>query len=193
MQPSSPGINDFSKATFARLLKYFENIEDVVKLTRALGLAAKAYKQQVINKNEPYINHALRITLILAEELHIQDVELLCAALLHAASKTALTDADIKNEVGERVYSIIYAFHEPKADTEQTAMEYFSTLAKAPKDIRYIKLAERLDEVRSMKGQMFKDKVLRYKEETQKYVMPIASATDDNLAFKLSVALYELK
>jgi hypothetical protein len=44
-----------------------------------------------------------------------------------------------------------------------------------------------------MKGQSFKDKVTRYKEETQKYVVPIATATDDKLAFKLSVALYELK
>jgi hypothetical protein len=44
-----------------------------------------------------------------------------------------------------------------------------------------------------MKGQTFKDKVTRYKEETQKYVVPIAIATDDKLAFKLSVALYELK
>jgi hypothetical protein len=34
---------------------------------------------------------------------------------------------------------------------------------------------------------------LRYKEETQKYIIPIAEKTDDNIVFKLSVALYELK
>ena len=44
-----------------------------------------------------------------------------------------------------------------------------------------------------MKHQGLKDSVMRYKEETEKYVMAVASATDDRLAFKLSVALYELK
>lgn len=191
MHPSSSNMDDFSKTAFARLLKSFENIEDVVKLTRAFGLAAKAYKQQLVNKNEPYINHALRVALILAEELQMHDVDLLCAALLHAASENVIVD--LKNESGQRVYSIVHAFSEPKTNTEQTIKEYFSTLARAPIDVRYIKLAERLDDVRSMRGQAFKDKVLRYKEETQKYFIPIASATDDRLAFKLSVALYELK
>ena len=191
MHPSSSNMDDFSKTAFARLLKSFENIEDVVKLTRAFGLAAKAYKQQLVNKNEPYINHALRVALILAEELQMHDVDLLCAALLHAASENVIVD--LKNESGQRVYSIVHAFSEPKTNTEQTIKEYFSTLARAPIDVRYIKLAERLDDVRSMRGQAFKDKVLRYKEETQNYFIPIASATDDRLAFKLSVALYELK
>ena len=191
MHPSSSNMDDFSKTAFARLLQSFENIEDVVKLTRAFGLAAKAYKQQLVNKNEPYINHALRVALILAEELQMHDVDLLCAALLHAASENVIVN--LKNESGQRVYSIVHAFSEPKTNTEQTIKEYFSTLARAPIDVRYIKLAERLDDVRSMRGQAFKDKVLRYKEETQKYFIPIASATDDRLAFKLSVALYELK
>jgi (p)ppGpp synthase/HD superfamily hydrolase len=76
---------------------------------------------------------------------------------------------------------------------EKTSEKYFAKMTRASKDTRYIKLAERLDDIRSMKGQTFKDKVTRYKEETQKYVVPIATATDDKLAFKLSVALYELK
>jgi hypothetical protein len=44
-----------------------------------------------------------------------------------------------------------------------------------------------------MKNLIHKDKVLRYKLETQKYVVPIAEKTDEKLAFKLSIALYELK
>jgi (p)ppGpp synthase/HD superfamily hydrolase len=76
---------------------------------------------------------------------------------------------------------------------EKASEEYFASMTRASKDTRYIKLAERLDDIRSMKGQGFKDKMIRYKEETQKYVVPIATATDDRLAFKLSVALYELK
>jgi hypothetical protein len=44
-----------------------------------------------------------------------------------------------------------------------------------------------------LKNAIQKDRVLRYKEETQKYVVPIAENTDEKFVFKLSVALYELK
>jgi len=180
-------MNDFSKSGFARLLKFFENTDDIVKLTRAFGLATKAHKGQMVNKSEPYINHPLRVALILAEELHINDIELICAALLHDAQGIAV-DQDLKQEHGDRVYSIVQASAELKKPEE-----YLAALARAPKDVRYIKVAERLDDVRALKGQALKEKVTRYKEETQKYVVPVASATDDKLAFKLSVALYELK
>jgi GTP pyrophosphokinase len=176
-------------AGFTRLLRSFDdNPEDVVQITRAFGLATKAHKgQHSVNKYEHYIGHSLRVALILAEELKIRDTDLVCAALLHDAR---IPDEDLK-EFGERVYSILSAID--SWTKEKASEEYFASMTKAPKDTRYIKLAERLDDIRSMKGQSFKDKVTRYKEETQKYVIPIATATDDKLAFKLSVALYELK
>jgi len=181
-------MNSDFKAGFIRLLKSFdENPDDVVQITRAFGLATKVHKGQSVNKAEHYINHSLRVALILAEELKIRDTALICAALLHDAQ---IPDDELK-EFGERVYSILRAID--SWAKEKATKEYFASMAKASKDTRYIKLAERLDDIRSMRGQGFKDKVIRYKEETQKYVVPIAAATDDRLAFKLSVALYELK
>src|ERR671929_2453318 len=105
LMQSSLNMNDFSKAGFAHLLKLFENTDDIVKLTRAFGLATKAHKGQLINKAEPYINHPLRVALILAEELQIHDVELVCAALLHDAYGNTI-EQDLHQEHGERVYSI---------------------------------------------------------------------------------------
>jgi guanosine-3',5'-bis(diphosphate) 3'-pyrophosphohydrolase len=181
-------MNSDFKAGFIRLLKSFdENPDDVVQITRAFGLATKVHKGQSVNKAEHYINHSLRVALILAEELKIRDTALICAALLHDAQ---IPDDELK-EFGERVYSILRAID--SWAKEKATKEYFASMAKASKDTRYIKLAERLDDIRSMRGQGFRDKVIRYKEETQKYVVPIAAATDDRLAFKLSVALYELK
>jgi GTP pyrophosphokinase len=182
---------DFPKAGFARLLKSFESTEDVVKITRAFGLATKIHKGQIFNKNEPYINHPLRVAMILAEELQIRDPDLACGAILHDASDAP--EEDLK-ECGERVFSVVRAAEEPKVNHEEKekALElYFRKISQAPKDARYVKVADRLDIVRAMKGQAFK--AARYKEETEKYVMPLALATDDKLAFKLSVALYELK
>jgi (p)ppGpp synthase/HD superfamily hydrolase len=182
-------MNSELKSGFTRLLKSFDdNPDDVVKITRAFGIATKAYKgQHSINKYEHYLGHSLRVALILAEELKTHDIDLVCAALLHDAQ---IPNNDLK-EFGERVYYMLSTID--SWDKEKASEEYFAKMTKAPKDSRYIKLAERLDDIRSMKGQTFKDKVTRYKEETQKYVVPIAIATDDKLAFKLSVALYELK
>ena len=179
--------SDF-RAGFIRLLKSFdENPDDVVQITRAFGLATKVHKGQFVDKGEPYVNHSLRVALVLAEELKMRDTALICAALLHDAQ---IPDDELK-EFGERVYSIVRGID--SWAKERASEEYFASMTKASKDTRYIKIAERLDDIRGMRGQGFKDKVIRYKEETQKYVVPIAAATDDRLAFKLSVALYELK
>ncbi|HWS19321.1 MAG TPA: HD domain-containing protein [Nitrososphaera sp.] len=182
-------MNSDLKAGFTRLLRSFDdNPDDVVQITRAFGLATKAHKgQHSVNKFEHYLGHSLRVALILAEELKIHDTDLACAALLHDAR---LPDDDLK-EFGDRVYSTLSTID--SWAREKASEEYFARMTKASKDTRYIKLAERLDDIRSMKGESFKEKVTRYKEETQKYVIPIAIATDDKLAFKLSVALYELK
>ncbi|MFL6482198.1 MAG: HD domain-containing protein [Nitrososphaera sp.] len=182
-------MNSDLKAAFTRLLRSFnDNPDDVVPITRAFGLATKAHKGQYSeNKYQEHVGHSLRVALILAEELKITNTDLICAALLHDAK---IPDDDMK-KFGDRVYSVLRTID--SWPLEKGSEEYFVMLTKASKDTRYIKLAERLDDIRSMKGQTFKDKVTRYKEETQKYVVPIAAATDDKLAFKLSVALYELK
>ena len=178
--------NDFTRAGFARLLKFFEvNIDDVVKLTRAFGLATKVHMGQPLNKSEQHINHPLRVALILVEELQMRDIDLACAALLHDASDK-IQGEDLK-QYGERVHATVRGCAAAGADDQ------FAAMSKSAKDVKYVKLAERLDTARSMKGQMLRDKMIRFKDETQKYVVPIATATDDRLAFKLSVALYELK
>ena len=210
------GINDFTKLGFTRLLKPFENsIDDILKITRAFSIAIKVHSGQVKkgNKIEPYINHPLRVALILTEELHEYDIDLVCAAILHDTlsisagtsatnpkgrtdSQRDILEARLKNEFGERVYCIVTTLAKPLAKSEEKERilgEYFKNIARGPEDVRYIKLADRLDNIRNLKNAIQKDKVLRYKEETEKYIVPIAERTDEKLVFKLSIALYELK
>ena len=59
--------------------------------------------------------------------------------------------------------------------------------------VRNIILAERLDELRSLKNSRRKDKIARIKEETQKYFVPLAETTNEKILLKLVIALYELK
>jgi (p)ppGpp synthase/HD superfamily hydrolase len=177
------GINDFTKSGFSRLLKPFENsIGDILKITRAFSIAIKVHSGQVKkgNKIEPYINHPLRVALILTEELHEYDTDLVCAAILHdtigvnagtsTISPKSQTDsqrdsleARLKSEFGERVYSIVTTLAKPFAKSEEKERilgEYFRNIAKGPEDVRYIKLADRLDNIRSLKNAIQKDKAL---------------------------------
>ncbi|MGC2309661.1 MAG: hypothetical protein WA461_14760 [Nitrososphaeraceae archaeon] len=54
-------------------------------------------------------------------------------------------------------------------------------------------LADRLDNARYMRTVSQREKAFRYREETEKYVIPIAQNTDERFAVKLSIALYEIK
>jgi (p)ppGpp synthase/HD superfamily hydrolase len=208
-------LNEFTKSGFTRLLRPFEHsIGDIMRITRAFSIAMKAHSGQVKkgNKTEPYINHPLRVALILTEEIHEYDIDLICAAILHDTlginanasinslvstdNSNASSEARIRDEFGGRVYSIVKTLTIPLTkgdDKDRILGEYFRNIARSPEDVRYINLADRLDNIRNLKNAIQKDKVLRYKEETQKYVIPIAENTDEKFVFKLSVALYELR
>ena len=187
-------FDSFTKAGFARLLKIFENTEDVVRITRAFSLAARSHKGKKWNRSEPYINHPLRVALILAEELHVHNTELICDALLMDTSEDL---ADQLQEFGQRaaeISKLSSTEHVAKDHARESSLEqYYEQLSKASKEARYVKMAERLDAARTMRNIGLPEKAARFKDETQKYLMPIAERTDDKLAFKLSLALYELK
>ena len=196
-------LNEFTKNAFAKLVKEFEeNTDEVVKITKAFSTAADLHSGQSRDgSKEPYINHALKVALILSDELKIHDVDLICAALLHDILHEGNNFEEdkldqIKKDFGENVYNIVQTLTEhPSANEnrQQTLDSYFQNLSKSPKTLRVVELADRLDNVRFFKNAVKKDKAIRYKEETQKYVVPIAEQTDETLAFKLSVALYEIK
>lgn len=208
-------LNEFTRSGFARLLRPFEHsTADIMKITRAFSIAMKGHSGQVKkgNKTEPYINHPLRVALILTEEIHEYDVDLICAAILHdtlginanagmtspvsIVNSGPTSEARIKDEFGEPVYGMVKTLAKPlvKSDEKNRILgEYFRNIARSPEYVRYIKLADRLDNIRNLKNATQKDRVLRYKEETQRYIIPIAENTDEKFVFKLSVALYELK
>lgn len=183
------GFDDFTKAGFARLLKHFEtNTDDVVKLTKAFALATRAHRGKFLD--EPHIDHSLRVALIIAEEFQVRDVELVAAAFLHDALES-VSENDVKEECGDSITSIVLATADPKQGA--ALAEYYAMLARESKGARLVKLAEQLDIARSMKNYAHREKALRFKDEAQKHAVPLAQNTDERFAFKLSVALYEIK
>ena len=190
-------LSEFTKRGFARLIKPFESsTDDLIKITRAFGVALKAHGRDFRDENhlEPYINHPLKVALVITEELHIFNADLVCAALLH--DTTLKYDGDLRHDFGEVVHNIVHVVAMPKTmneEREKALQEYFDDIINSSVLTRYLILADRLEIVRALKNAPHKNKILRYKEETQKYIIPIAEKTDDNIVFKLSIALYELK
>ena len=195
-------MNNFTKVAFSRLIQPFgDNLNDVVKITKAFSFAANVYSGLFRNEShEPYINHAMKVALILSDELKVHDADTICAAILHDVIEKSKDDnavvEDLRSNFGENIYDTIRTLTEPKTNEEnreKLLVKYFENISKGPKMSRFIKLADRLDNARFLKNDRKKEKALRYKEETQKYILPLAEKTDDTMALKLSIALYEIK
>ncbi len=204
--------NNFIKSGFTKLLKPFEeSIKDIEKITKSFGLAIKIHSD-IIRKyqsdvTEPQINHSLRVALILSEEIKMNESDLVCSALLHDIfNKEDLSQEireHIKIEIGEKVYKTISFFSKKtKKNNDKSSAEagaagaieiQISKIKKADMYVKCIILAERLDDIRSLKNSRRKDKIARFKEETQKYFLPLAEQTNEKILLKLIIALYELK
>lgn len=208
MYKDSDNRSNFIKAGFPKLLKPFEkSMNEVEKISKAFGLALRIHNNMTrkyqYDKIEPQINHSLRVALIVNEEMSVDDSDLVCSALLHDISiKQEIskeTKEYIKNELSEKTLDVISFFNkysnqeQSNKNEEQKIEKQFSKVKQSDTLIKNILLAERLDELRSLKNSRRRDKITRMKEETQKYFIPLAETTNEKILLKLVIALYELK
>ena len=199
--------NNFIKTGFTKLLKPFEDsMNEVEKISKAFGLALRIYgsmtRKYQYDKIEPQINHSLRVALILNEEMNSNSSDLVCSALLHDIfNKQEVpneTKDYIKKEISEKTFATVsffskYSNLESNKNEELKMEKQFGKIKQSDSMIKNVILAERLDELRSLKNSRRKDKIARFKEETQKYFVPLAEATNEKILLKLVIALYELK
>ena len=210
---SNSNINNFIKAGFPKLLKPFEgSIKDIEKITKSFGLAIKIHSDIIrkyqLDNTEPQINHSLRVALILSDEIKINESDLVCSALLHDIFNKDELAQDVKDyikkEISERVYKTISFFNkkitttamkknQDKSSSASAIEKQLSKIKQADSFVKSIILAERLDDIRSLKNSRRKDKIARFKEETKKYFLPLAEQTNEKIMLKLIIALYELK
>lgn len=128
-------LNNFTKIAFSRLIQPFgDNLNDVVKITKAFGFAASAYSGIFRNEShEPYINHAMKVALILSDELKVHDVDTICAAILHDAIEKSKEDSavveDLRSNFGDSIYDTIRILTEPKTN-EETEKNYLSSISR---------------------------------------------------------------
>jgi GTP pyrophosphokinase len=207
MSKDSDNKNNFIKTGFTKLLKPFEDsMNEVEKISKAFGLALRIYSSMTrkyqYDKIEPQINHSLRVALILNEEMNSGSSDLVCSALLHDIFNKQEVPKEtkdyIKKEISEKTFTTVsffskYSDSESNKNEELKIEKLFGKIKQSDSMIKNIILAERLDELRSLKNSRRKDKIARIKEETQKYFVPLAETTNEKILLKLVIALYELK
>jgi GTP pyrophosphokinase len=178
MDKDNNNKNSFIKTGFSKLLRPFENsMNDVEKISKAFGLALRVHSDMTrkyqYDKIEPQINHSIRVALIINEEIKEGDSELVCAALVHDLSIkhdiNKETKDYIKAELGEKAFKTVsffskYYSQERTKSEEQKIEKQFSMIKQTDSLIKNIILAERLDDLRSLKNSRRKDKIARTKE-----------------------------
>lgn len=194
--------NEYTKLGLSKLMKPFESSpDDLYKLIKAFSVAFNTHAglSRNKNRNDPYINHCLRVSLILSEEVRCRDINTLSAALLHDifenARNSSYDSTKLLADFGENISNIVFTLsrNTPEKRKAEYSETYYEKIASSTKNTRYVMLADRLDNARFMKTVSQRERAFRYKEETEKYVIPIAQATDERFALKLSIALYEIK
>jgi (p)ppGpp synthase/HD superfamily hydrolase len=126
-------------------------MNNVRKLLRAASFAAQKHRGQVRKgaNAEPYVNHPLEVTNILANVGKVDDIDILTAALLHdTVEDTETTPEEIEEMFGKKVRKYVMEVTDdkdlPKARRKELQVEHAPYLSRGAKQI---KLADKISNI----------------------------------------------
>ena len=129
-------------------------MENISLFLKALHFAADKHRDQRRKDEEasPYINHPIYVAQILAEIGDVDDVGVLCAAVLHDTLEDTQTDfSDIEREFGERIAGIVAEVTDDKslgkAERKRRQIEHARYLSH---EASLVKVADKIANVRDM-------------------------------------------
>jgi guanosine-3',5'-bis(diphosphate) 3'-pyrophosphohydrolase len=178
-------------ATLWQSLSTYLNDDSRPLVERAYQIAAKAHEGQWRDgrDNAPYITHPLRVALILAEEIGRTDGDLLAIALLHdTLEDTNLFIEDLRDAVGADIANgveLLTKEEVPQGQKEARDSAYYSNIINGGANVRLVKCADRLDNLRGLQTLNNPPRWEKYINETRTHILPIAQMTDAVLYQKL--------
>jgi len=123
-------------------------------LIRAVAFAAEKHKNQRRKDAHasPYINHPIALANVLANEGGVSDLNVLIAALLHdTIEDTETTEAELMNEFGPKIASIVMEVSDdkslPKAERKAKQIEH---AAHSSPEAKLVKIADKICNLRDM-------------------------------------------
>src|SRR5689334_1699528 len=127
---------------------------ELALLLEALAFAAHKHRDQRRKDPEasPYINHPIALANVLVREGGIDDVEVLCAALLHdTVEDTATTPEELQEHFGSRIAGIVAEVTDdkalPRAERKRLQVEHAAALSP---EAKLVKLADKICNLRDV-------------------------------------------
>ncbi|MCX6739424.1 MAG: HD domain-containing protein [Candidatus Parcubacteria bacterium] len=153
---------------------------DMEKVDYAYDMAKYGHRNQFREGGDRYFEHVRATSIILIDELGITDVEVIISALLHDMLEDSflLTPERIKITFGERTAIMVSAVTKPKKDdprfvtNDERHAYYFNQVRSACMAVKLIKIADRLQNLRTLSVCSF-EKQKRKVKETRDIYFPL--------------------
>lgn len=174
------------------------SVEDAERIEFAYRFAAAAHDGQTRDEGTPFIEHPVRVARILWEDFGSRDVDTIIAALNH----DVLEDCDwldteiLRGALGEVATGLIEHVTKERVSDDKKAdrdRAYLDRLWEIPPEARLLKLADRLDNLRSVVNAGDPAKAQRYLTVSREEFIPLALATDPVAARLIGDACDEIE
>ncbi|GBD87773.1 GTP pyrophosphokinase [bacterium BMS3Abin03] len=167
-------LNDLLRSSRKNLPAINEDL-----ITKAFEFSIEAHKHDLRASGEPYITHPYEVALIVAEEIPLDDITIVCALLHDVVEDTEFNLDVLAREFGKEVAEIVNGVTKISGiftGQEITKAEnYRKLLLSMVRDVRVIlvKFADRLHNMRTLEF-MNPDKQRRIAQETLEIYAPFA-------------------
>lgn len=164
---------------------------DISVVRKACEFAEEAHRGQTRDEGTSYFEHPFRVACSLARMLEKPDEVIIATALLHDTLEDCprITEKMLQETFGSEIAgNIRWLSKEPMPDPknrEKRDDEYYGRLEGASCEIRLVKMADRLDNLKSLHLSPRKNKIRRYVDATRKYLLPAAKRDFPAIAQKM--------
>ena len=159
--------------------RLLDSVGHDARIAKAVALTSEVHNGSKRDEGTPYLRHPLRVALILHEELGVQDPDLICAAVLHdVLEDSAHVDRDALHQAfGDTVAALVFCltdeFQHVDLPRSERKARYLQRMAQEDDLCLFIKLCDRLDNVRSLSLSPHLEKRRSILQETEHYLMPV--------------------
>ena len=161
-------------------VKIYNKFLNPERLDKAYNFAVRAHQNQKRESGDPYSFHPIEVANILTD-LKLDSATITTGLLHDTIEDTFATYETIKNEFGHEVADLVegvtkISVFENTADTNSKVENFRKLILATSKDIRVllVKIADRLHNMRTIKGITKKDKKERIAQETMEIYAPLA-------------------
>ena len=175
--------------------------EDREQIEQAYFLAKVSHRNQTRDSGERYFEHPKKVVLILIEFSPTTSREVILGLLHDTEEDQFIPRGMIRKLFGERMYEglkllskyrIRYETHARIEKIKISNHVYYARLEQADMEVRRVKLADRLHNLKTLSG-CAPEKIKRKIIETREHILPLAEITDESFFKAIHVECEKLE